>query len=126
MESLTKYFDSDNKDGTCSLQQCYGTLDSHPGTLEHMLLTCPSLGQARMEFDVFKTRHLSEYPLLADIVDSCLCEDPIQFYLDASTMPQVILAVQEHGDDILFPIFKLTRHYCYLHHSLRMNYLSSI
>ena len=47
----------------------------------------------------------------------------VQFILDASVHPSVITLVQTYGQDILMPIFYLTRTWCYSLHRERLKLL---
>ena len=62
---------------------------------------------------------------LSSLVRVCVMSDPVQFWLDCSTMSQVIVAGQkcDNSDSVLFPLFKLTRNYCHTLHKERMNLL---
>jgi hypothetical protein len=43
-----------------------------------------------------------------------------QFLLDCSVIPRVISLVQEHGDDVLHHLFKISRTWCYSLHRDRL------
>ena len=67
---------------------------------------------------------LQAYPLLLPLVLECLALDPVQFWLDCSTMPEVISAVQaDNEENVLFVILKLTRNYCHGIHKARLSLL---
>ena len=91
-----------------------------------MLNVCPSLAPARLKFFIFAKSYLKIHPEISDLVETCLMESPIQFWLDASVIPSVISASQIYGNQIMCKIFKLTRHYCYLLHSLRQKLLGIV
>jgi len=69
--------------------------------------------------------YLLSYPDLLPLVCECLAADPVQFWLDCSTMPQVILAVKEEGREMLFVFFKILRNYCHGLHKARQALLKS-
>ena len=58
-------------------------------------------------------------PFLSSLVKDSIEANAPQFFLDCSTMSQVILAVQDSGRDILRDLFKLTRNYVHLLDKLR-------
>ena len=125
VESLTCHWTPDNREGLCSLPSCWGTPDAHKGTVECLLLTCPSLSTTRNALTEYTMAYLSSYPLLLPLVLDCLASDPVQFWLDCSTMPAVIKAVQAAGEEfVLFVLFKLTRNYCNGLHKARLSLLN--
>ena len=113
------YRDTTNPNGYCSLKLCQVEDYRHYGDIESFFLSCPSLSKARQEFDIFFNNYLVSYPDLVALILECVEADPVQFFLDASTMSQVISQVQVKGTMILDIIFKLTRTYCYNLHKLR-------
>ena len=68
-------------------------------------------------------RFLHDNPHLEELVRQCLVINPVQFWLDCSTMHPVISAVQKQGDKILQLLFKLSRNYCHRLHMARMEML---
>ena len=97
----------------CTLPLCWDTVDSHRGTVEHFLLSCPSLSAARQALHQFNTNFMVANPNLESLVTICQESDPVQFWLDCSTMAPVISAVQQEGENLLFGLFKMTRNYCH-------------
>ena len=65
------------------------------------------------------------YPDLLTLVCEYLAADPVQFWLDCSTMPQMIRAVQEEGGQILFVLFKIAMNYCQGLHKAKLALLNS-
>ena len=82
-------------------------------------------GKACQEFATFLNNYLASYPDIADLIQDCISTDPVQFYLDASTMDAVLTQVQVQGTYILNLIFKVTRHLCYLLHKLQSELLET-
>ena len=119
LESLTCHWTPGNRGGLCSLPDCWGTPSSHYGDVEAFLLTCPSLSATRIELTISTLQILQGKPQIADIVRQCLSLSPFQFWLDCSTMPAVISAVQNVGDSVLVALFKITRNYCHRLHVAR-------
>ena len=89
LESLTGHWTPGNRDGLCSLPDCWETPSSHKGDVEAFLLTCPSLSTTRIELTISTLRFLHDKPQLDEIVRQCLVLNPVQFWLDCSTMPAV-------------------------------------
>ena len=125
LEALTSHWTPGNRSGLCSLPECWGTDESHKGNLEAFLLSCPSLSVVRTELRESFLKFYRDNPDLENMVTECMRHSPVQFLLDCSTMPAVICAVQEYGDCVLFPLFKLTRNYCHRLHVTRSNLLSN-
>ena len=123
LEALSGHWTPGNKDGMCSLPECWATPASHKGNVEAFLLTCPSLSPTRLELTISNQRFLHDDPHLEELVSQCLLTNPVQFWLDCSTMHPVISAVQKSGDVILQLLFKLTRNYCHRLHVARMKML---
>ena len=119
LESLTCHWTPGNRGGLCSLPGCWGTPSSHKGDVEAFLLTCPSLSTTRLELTISTLRFLHDKPQLDEIVRQCLVLSPVQFWLDCSTMPAVISAMQRVGDSVLVALFKITRNYCHRLHVAR-------
>ena len=123
LEALSGHWTPGNKDGMCSLPECWATPASHKGSVEAFLLTCPSLSPTRIELTISNLRFLQDYPHLEELVRQCLVINPVQFWLDCSTMHPVIAAVQNQGGKVLQLLFKLTRNYCHRLHMARMDML---
>ena len=115
---LTKHW-SPNNNECCPVPEC-----PQSETLEHLLLHCPHYTPSRL-----KLRRLwssSPNPLISELICEILESTPstlVQFILDASVHPKVILLVQLYGQDILYPIFHLTRTWCYTMHRQRSRLL---
>ena len=124
LEALSSHWTPGNRDGMCSLPACWGTPASHKGDIAAFLLTCPSLSTTRDELTNSNMRFLHDNPHLEELVSQCVMISPVQFWLDCSTMPPVIAAVQEHGEVILQLLFKVTRNYCHRLHLARNKLLS--
>jgi hypothetical protein len=125
VEALSGHWVPWNRGGLCSLPSCWGTEESHKGTVESLLLSCPSLSTTRANLMQFCWSFLHKFPQLISLVRTCLALDPVHFWLDCSTMAPVISAVQEEGECVLFPLFKVTRNYCHVLHTARVKMLSS-
>ena len=113
LEALTCHWVPWNREGLCTLPLCWGTEDSHRGTLENFILSCPSLFSTRQALYLFNTNFLEANPNLEPLVHICLETNPVQFWIDCSTMPPVISAVQLESESLLSGLFKLTRNFCH-------------
>ena len=92
----------------------------HKGTVESFLISCPSLSTTRHDLAEYNRSFLKTYPDLVPLVDECLGMDPVQFWVDCSTMPPVITAVQVEGEGIMCALFKLTKNFCHSMHKARL------
>ena len=127
LEALSGHWTPGNRGGLCTLPDCWGTPACYKGSVESFLLTCPSLADTRIELAISNLRFLHDHPDLEDLVRQCLVTDEVQFWLDCSTMPAVILAVQQsEGFKVLEPLFKMTRNYCHRLHVTRMKIISDL
>ena len=124
VEALTGHWVPWNREGLCSLPDCWRTDHSHKGTVECFLMSCPSLASTRAELESLLYSCLNADPGLANLVRQCLAISAVQFWLDCSTMAPVITAVQLEGESVLFDLFKLTRNYCHVLHKARQAILS--
>ena len=121
LESLCGHWTPGNKGGLCTLLECWGKEAAHKGTIEDFLLSCPSLFTVREKLVQYNISYLERNPHLLQLVVDCLKEDPVQFWLDCSTMPGVIAASQLVGsEDLVFSLFKMTRNYCHGLHTGRL------
>ena len=82
-------------------------------------MTCPSLSATRVQLPIANHRFMHDHPHLEEVVTKCMAVNPVQFLLDCSTMPEVIVAVQRLGESVLQKLFKLTRNYCHRLHVTR-------
>ena len=119
---------TENREGFCILPVCAHS--QFPGTLEHLLLYCPSLAKCRDRQLQLSSRVALEHPALAYILNSVL-HDPdhsslVQLLLDCTSMPSVILTTQVYGHIIQKRLLYLGRTWCYNIHRERMNLLDLV
>jgi hypothetical protein len=126
VEALSGHWVPWNRAGLCILPDCWNTNMAHKGTVESLLITCPSLTTTRLVLEEFTSNLLQAHPYLLPLYNLCLTQDAVQFWLDCSTMAPVIKAVQVDGDVILDTLFKITRNYCHGLHKARINMLSEM
>ena len=123
VDSLSGHWVPWNREGMCTLPQCWLTTNAHKGTIESFLLSCPSLSGSRALLSKSKADFLVANSDLLPLVTECVSSNPVQFWLDCSTMHQVIRAVQLSGQGLLHPLFKLTQNYCHTLHKGRVKLL---
>ena len=94
------------------------------GTLEHILLECMSLNEARNKCISLWLDYTSDKFLLRDLfmIDGS-CKPTTQFLLDPSSCSDVIRIAQENGHGILNHLFYLTRTWCHSIHIRRLKLL---
>ena len=122
-ERLCRFWSS-NPGGYCLLPACKGKSISED--VQHILVGCSSLSHAQDTLKKFTTHHAISSPPLANIIftysnpNHPLCT---QFFLDCSTIPEIISAVQHLGPWVLERLFKITRTWCYSLHRERLKLL---
>ena len=113
-----KWSESGNR--CCPATSCLQVEES----LEHILLECPAYAHTRNNLEQkFKDVKNEELRKLAKFA----LEQPpaflMQFLLDATGLPATRMLVSKLGEDVLFPLFNLTRTWCYAVHRDRLNLL---
>ena len=113
-----------NKSGICLIPGCSG---QHVGSLEHLLLFCPALADARNKILKLCVTVSAESDDLRKIIHTMLSGQPIvkmmQFILDCSVMPEVITLTQHSTQATLERLFYISRSWCYSMHRTGMNKL---
>ena len=116
---------SENKNGNCSLPSCRHS--NVYGTLEHLLLLCPSLQNTRDKLFNLLTRITFQDSVLSGIINEILqTKDSklfMQLLLDCTALPAVILATQIHGNSVRDSLIHFGRTWCYSVHRERMTQL---
>ena len=118
---MARHWSSKNKQGYCLL--CPGK--QLPGDLVHLLAICPTLNDKRISIYEFWKKEASENAHIFTLIETMLkatTDDFVQFILDPSVTPEVILGVQEKNF-FLDEIFRLTRTFCYAMHRRRLQLL---
>ena len=123
-DKLCRYW-SENKDGICLLESCKDLELTED--IEHILLHCAGLTEARRRLVMFTTAYTADKPVLASIVECYLYSSctalRMQFLLDCSILPLVIEAFQAHGKIIHQHLFRISRTWCRSLHVSRMKQL---
>ena len=116
---------TENKSGFCLLPACESS--DADGTLEHLLLFCPSLNNTRERLLELVSSVCLEDESISTILKSVFSspdpEVPMQFLLDCSTMPAVIQAAQGTRNHVRDRLLYLGRTWCYNIHRERMTQL---
>ena len=115
VESLTRHWDSNNKEGICPL--C-NIVKPTVGTIEHFLLSggCPALVEARLEMLSFFQSYMVPRPYLFPVFQALWGHDDLmttQLLLDCSVIPEVIKLCQESEKPVMQEIFYMTRTYVF-------------
>ena len=110
---------SRNREGYCLSPSCQE--EQMPETIEHILVDCGGYAQLRNESTTLW--HRTSHPIVQSLATEALGSsrnDLIQFFLDCSVLPQIIITTQCFGSVILEGIFHLTRTWCFSIHGLHM------
>ena len=103
---------SNNNTGVCSMCDL-----GCEGSIEHLLVFCPSLTQCRQ--NSFKMLEQSDYfsdtsrTIIFDAYSKPVTNF-VQLLLDCSVLPEVISTCQTSNKQVLHEIFKFTRTWCFL------------
>ena len=115
---------TENSAGLCSIPGCTGRA---VGSLEHLLLFCPALSDSRNRIIEMCHTVASESEEIKIILDNALNDQTtdklMQFLLDCSSLPSIILHKQNSGSNVIDRLFYITRSWCYAIHRSRMNKL---
>ena len=113
-----------NKLGLCSIPGCSG---QEFGSLEHILLSCPALSEARHRISLLIQKVALECEDFRAVLQTALNDQTaeliVQFILDCSSLPAVILLNQNGGKHLVERLFYIGRTWCYSVHRSRMNKL---
>ena len=118
-----------NKSGRCLLPLCSSS--ETPGTLEHLLLFCPSLSTKKSDLLSLAVSVATEHPVLANILNLFLFKSPeptatMQLLLDCTSIPEVIQSKDIYGPVLRDRLLYLGRNWCYSIHHDRMTQLGSL
>ena len=101
-DKLVRHWSAENRSGTCRLPGCQDQV----GSLEHILLHCPALSDARARAISLWSSFLVSKPSLFPLISHyTMCDEinQMQFLLDPTCLPKVITANQ---------VDPLTIHHC--------------
>ena len=90
------------------------------------MLLCQSLASTRERLAKFTISYAKANPIVEELLlnfTNPFSPHYSQFLVDCSVIPQVISQAQEHGNIILYHLFKVTRTWCYALHRDRLKLL---
>ena len=122
-ERLCRFW-SRNPNGYCLTPSCKNA--DIQEDVEHILLHCKSLSSTRSSLREFTANFSKIHPHLREILLTFTApQHPqfCQFLMDCSVIHEVISFTQEHGQDKLYQLFKVTRTWCYSLHRDRLKML---
>ena len=120
-EAMCRHWSS-NTQGICMLSPDCNTRED----ITHILKNCIALNPTREKLNTFTQSYCASHPVIASLVLSyCRVECRLfcQFLLDCSVLPEVIAAVQLHGQIVLQRLFDITRIWVYSLHRDRLKQL---
>ena len=118
-ESLARHW-SKNPKGFCLMQTCENTSED----TMHILVDCKAYDECKKRLYSLWLRNGT--PIILKLVIEAFSQSReylLQFILDCSSLPAVILAAQSHGNKIYDELFYLTRTWCFSIHRHRMKVL---
>ena len=105
-------------DGNCSLCS-----ENKQGDIAHLLTQCSSLAELRRHL----VSKLGHYPisdtsrnLISKVINSGDTNNMVHFFLDCSSVPDVISVTQSCGSTILEELFRFTRAWCFSVHRAKL------
>ena len=122
-EMMCRFWTS-NRGGFCLLDSCNG--HDVPGTLQHLLIVCPALEQARQRLHSLWCLKTLTCPPLHRLVLKILSSSPeiqTRFILDSTAFPEIIVLVQTYGQDIQDLVLYLTRTFAFSLHRQKLKLL---
>ena len=116
-DKLLKHFDK-NISGQCSLCIC-----PCEGSVEHLLISCPTLSQCRQQqFEMLNDsdKFSDTARTIITVASTNTVGNFVQLLLDCSALPEVIIACQKESKQVAEDIFKFSRTFCFNIHMKRM------
>ena len=117
--SITKHW-SGNQEGFCLAPSCQNQIE----TVEHILISCCAYNDTKRRlYSLWLST--PDKTVLRLVLQALSSETDylLQFILDCSVLPAVILATQTNGEQVLKELFYLTRSWCFSIHRQRMKIL---
>ena len=115
-EMMCRFWTS-NRDGFCLSNTCQG--QNVPGTLQHLLIVCPALGQTRHRLHGLWYKKTQTFPPLHNLILKILGSSPeiqMRFILDSTAFPELIVLVQAYGQGVQDLVMYLTRTFAFSVH----------
>ena len=124
-EALCSHWSS-NKAGVCMLSptDCRDTVED----INHILQICPALASFRDNLALFTDAYslkIENHEIRVILTNLCDINHHsfVDFLLDCSALPEVIVGVQQHGQAVLHHLFRVTRTWVYVLHRERLKIL---
>ena len=120
-EMFCRHFNSKNREGYCTASSC----NNIPGTLEHILLTCPSLNSTREQMYSMCLENTVMFPTLHQLIIDVLAsseETKTQFFLEPLSFQHVQQESESIGPQYIQTVSYITRTFVfriYREYSLR-------
>ena len=114
-----------NGSGTCRLSPSCASVED----IDHFIKTCSALQKIRENLFSFTESYSNSHPVIMNIIQTYCkrgteCRLFVQFIIDCSVLPEVIVAVQTYGNIVLIHLFNITRIWCYTLHRERLKLLN--
>ena len=122
-EMLCRFW-SDNRSGFCNSSTC----NQVHGSLEHLLVVCPGLDQARSRLYQMWLSRSVQFPPLHSLIREVLDSSPTvitQFILEPMAFPLIRLLTQQHGNQFICQVYYLTRTFAYNMHREKQKLLGT-
>ena len=110
-DMLCRYW-SHNRSGSCRSPSCHET----PGTLEHILVSCPSLASTRERLYQMWLDKSVMFPALHSTIREVLSSTPetiVQFVLEPLAFSLILADVRTHGDHYIQQLSYMTRTFAF-------------
>ena len=121
-DMLCRHWNSSNRSGYCKSSLC----DKIPGTLEHIIASCPALKSVRERLFSKWLHDTVMFPSLHSTIRSVLAagESQItQFVLEPLTFPEIMADIQNAGPHYIAQLMYLTRTFAfYIHRDYITNF----
>ena len=105
-----------NRSGFCQAPSCPTT----PGTIEHILVTCPALSNTRERMYQMWLDKSVMFPSLHSTIRQVLASAPdtiVQFVLEPLAFPPILTDFKSHGDQFSHQLAYLTRTFAFYMHN---------
>ena len=124
-----RHWSKTNQEGFCQLCLASGH-SATLGTLEHLLLRCPTLAATRANSSSHWATYMRDKPFLFPIVQHHTLTPGLpgkklhmELLLDPTSCPMVIIAAQVMGAGVISHLLYMTRTWCHAHHLRRKRLL---
>ena len=123
-EEQSRHWSQSNPNGYCTAPTYLGSHIAVRGDIHHCLAVCPSLMSTRTRMLEYMYSYSQQFYEITDLILTYgVPSHPkfVQFLLDCSPLPDVIVFSQQYGKHIVDILFKITRTYCASMHEARLS-----